>query len=70
MPRKFGVGPQSFCQNQNPVQNQDQDQYQDFDTTHQIVFGSANSFESYCVYSQESTFQTDGQKIFFACFGF
>ena len=27
---KFGIVPQSFCQNQNPVQDQDQDQDHDF----------------------------------------
>ena len=26
---KFGVAPQSLCENQNPVQNQDQDQDHD-----------------------------------------
>ena len=30
---KFGVAPQSFCENQNSVQNQDQDQDQDHDIT-------------------------------------
>ena len=29
--RKFGVAPQSFCENHNSVQNQDQDQDQDQD---------------------------------------
>ena len=56
---KFGVAPQSFCKNQNSVQEQDQDQDHDFTLdfnttptfhTHQILFGSANSFESYCVH--------------------
>ena len=30
IPTKFGVVPQSFCQNQNPVEYQDQDQDHDF----------------------------------------
>ena len=30
---KFGVAPQSFCENQNFVHNQDQDQGQDHDIT-------------------------------------
>ena len=30
IPTKFGVVPQSFCQNQNPVKDQDQDQDHDF----------------------------------------
>ena len=32
IPIKFGVVPQSFCQNQNPVQNQDQDFTLDYNT--------------------------------------
>ena len=61
---KFGVTLQSFCENQNSVQDQDQDHdfTLDFNTrpifhtpdTHQIWFGSANSFESYCVHDQDS----------------
>ena len=57
---KFSVAPQSFCENQNSVQNQDQDQdhditldfntRSDIEDTHQILFASANSFESYCVH--------------------
>ena len=31
LPTKFGVVPQSFCQNQNPVQDQDQDHDSTFD---------------------------------------
>ena len=44
--------------------------------THQILFGSANSFESYCVHSQDSrtyrqtTGQTDRRKFFFCLFCF
>ena len=30
IPIKFGVVPESFCQNQNPVEDQDQDQDHDF----------------------------------------
>ena len=39
--------------------------------THEILFGSANSFESYCFYSQESTSthaQTDIRKFFLCLF--
>ena len=62
---KFGVAPQSFCENQNSVQNQDQDQdhgfhfgfqYQTYISfikdTHQILCRSSESFESYCVHMQ------------------
>ena len=30
---KFGIAPQSFCENENSVQNQNQDQDQDHDIT-------------------------------------
>ena len=30
IPTRFGVAPQSFCENQNSAQNQDQDQDHDF----------------------------------------
>ena len=83
IPTKLGVAPQSFCENQNSVQNQDQDQdyfgfqYQtyisDIEDTHQILFGSANSLESYCVHmkSPRTYVRTDIQTdIFFACFVF
>ena len=70
---KFSVAPQSFCENQNSVQDQDQDHdiTLDFNTrpyiedTHQIFFGSANSFERYCVHMKrprtysQTTRQTD-----------
>ena len=81
IPTNFGVVPQSFCQNQNPVQDQDQDHdiTLDFNTRishiediYQILFRSANSFESYCVHSKISRMysQTDRQAdgIFFYLF--
>ena len=91
IPTNFGVVPQSSCQNKNPVQDQDQDQDQDHDITldfnnrishiediYQILFRSANSFESYCVhskiprmYSQTDIRKTDRQTEFsFTCFVF
>ena len=48
----------------------------DIEDTHQILVGSANSFESYCVHikSPRTYVQTDrqtyGRKFFFACFVF
>ena len=63
-----------FCENHNPVQDQDQDHDFTFThrsmnyisyikDTHQILFGSADSFESYCVhYQNPRTYsQTDRQ---------
>ena len=63
-----------FCENQNSVQDQNLDQefyfrfqYQTYisyiEDTHQILFGSANSFESYCVHmnSPRTYSQTDIQ---------
>ena len=65
IPVKLSVVPQSFCQNENPVQDQDQEQNHDctlvFNTrttfirlyvedTHQILFASANYVESYYVH--------------------
>ena len=80
IPTKSGVVPQSFYQNQNPDQDQDHNFTLDFNTrtkffyiehTHQIFFGSTNSCENYCVYSQKSTYvQTDRQTDFFSCFEF
>ena len=80
---KFGVAPQSICENQNSVQDQDQnhDFTLDFNTrptfhtledTHQIWFGSANPFESYCVHikSPRTYIQTDRLTAIFACFVF
>ena len=49
-------------------------QYQTYvwyiEDTHQILFGSANSFESYCVHmkSPRTNRQTDRQKFFFCLF--
>ena len=74
IPTKFGVVPQSFCQHQNPVQDQSGSeswfyvrfQYQTYisyiEDTHEILFGSANSFESYCVPSKSprTDRRTDG----------
>ena len=74
---KFGVAPQSFCENQNTVQDQDQDHYftLDFNTrpipyienAYQILFRSANFFKSYCVHSKSprTARQTDKQTEFF-----
>ena len=45
---EFGVAPQSFCENQNSLQDQTYISY--IEDTHQILFGSASSFESYCVH--------------------
>ena len=89
IPLKFSVIPQSFFQNQNPFQDQDHDFTSDFNTrptisyieeTHQILCGSANSFESYCVHMKrprayvqpdiQPTRQTDRRKFFFARFVF
>ena len=56
---KFGVALQSFCENKYSSQDQDHDFTLYFNTkpyiadTHKILFGSANSFESYCVHSQD-----------------
>ena len=41
---KFGVAPQSFCENQNSVQNQDQDQDQDHDIT--LDFNTRSTFHT------------------------
>ena len=40
---KFGVAPQSFCENQNSVQNQDQDQ--DHEIT--LDFNTRPTFHTY-----------------------
>ena len=42
---KFGVAPQSFCENQNSVQNQDQDQDQDHDIT--LDFNTRPTFHTW-----------------------
>ena len=63
---KFGAALQSFCENQNAwfyfvFQYQTYISYSE--DTRQIFFGSANSFESYCVHSQNprTYSQTDRQ---------
>ena len=74
---KFGAAPQSFCENQNPVQDQDQTYISYIEETHQILFRSANSFKSSCIHSQNTRMYvrldrlTDRQTEFsFACFVF
>ena len=42
---KFGVAPQSFCEDQNSVQNQDQDQDQDHDIT--LDFNTRPTFHTW-----------------------
>ena len=42
---KFGVAPQSFCENQNSVRNQDQDQDQDHDIT--LDFNTRPTFHTW-----------------------
>ena len=42
---KFGVAPQSFCENQNSVQNQDQNQDQDHDIT--LDFNTRPTFHTW-----------------------
>ena len=37
---------------------------------HQIFFGSANFFESYCVHMKQTDRQANRRKFFFACFVF
>ena len=82
---KFGVAPQSFCENQNSVQNQDHDITLDFNTRPtfhtwktptEFLFRSANFFKSYCVHMKSPRtyvhpdIQTDRRKFFYACFVF
>ena len=68
----IGVILQRFCQNENSVQYQDYDFTLDFqkqnwilyiEDTHQILFRSAKSLESYCVYGENlrSFVRTDRQ---------
>ena len=69
---KFGVAPQSFCENQNSVQSwfffgfQYQSYISYIEDTHQNLFRSANSFQNYCVHMKSPlTYrQTDILKFF------
>ena len=44
IPTRFGVAPQSFCENENSVQDQDQDQDQDHDFT--LDFNTSPTFHT------------------------
>ena len=75
---KFGCALQSFCENQNSVHDQDQDHDFTLDfntrptfhtqkTPTKFCLGSANSFESYCVYvctDRQPDRQADRRKFF------
>ena len=83
IPTKFGIVPQSFCQNQNPVQDQDQDQDHDFtlDFNTRPTFHTQKTLTKFCLHSLtpskvivstakvhvQAGKQTD-RRIFFACF--
>ena len=71
---KLGVDPQSFCENQNSVQDQDQDHDLTLDFNTRLTFHTEktptklcldpNSFESYCghIKSPRTYRQTDTQR--------
>ena len=44
---KFGIAPQSFCENKNTVQNQDQDQDQDQDHDITLDFNTRRTFHTW-----------------------
>ena len=62
---KFGVAPHYFGFQYHTY-------ISDIEDTHPILFGSANSFESYCVRMKipHTYRQTDRRKFLFACFVF
>ena len=49
---KFGIAPQSFCENLNSVQNQDQDQDQDQDHDITLDFNTTPTFHTWKILRQ------------------